>query len=80
MIAFNKGCETTTAATGSVIIAIAPVITALLGFALAGELPDSPTIAGGIIILTGMAIFNFGDRLYERYSQQKSERKLKCIE
>ncbi|MET0018058.1 EamA family transporter [Oscillibacter sp.] len=30
MIAFNKGCETVTAATSSVIIAIVPVITALL--------------------------------------------------
>lgn len=30
MIAFNKGCETVTAATGSIIIATVPVITALL--------------------------------------------------
>ena len=30
MIAFNKGCETVTSATGSVVLAIVPVITALL--------------------------------------------------
>ncbi|HEX2947124.1 MAG TPA: DMT family transporter [Clostridia bacterium] len=59
---------------------ITPFLTALLGFALAGELPDLPTIAGGIIILTGMAIFNFGDRLYEYYSQQKKREEIKCIE
>ena len=37
MIAFNKGCETVTAATGSVVIATVPVITALLARALFGE-------------------------------------------
>jgi len=47
---------------------ITPFLTALLGFVLAGELPDSPTVAGGVVILTGVLIFNFGDRLYERIS------------
>lgn len=37
MIAFNTGCETVTAATGSVVIATVPVLTALLARIVAGE-------------------------------------------
>ncbi len=37
MIAFNKGCETVTAATGSVVIAVVPVLTALLARVAFGE-------------------------------------------
>lgn len=45
---------------------VTPFLTALLGFLLAGERPDLPTVAGGAIILAGMFVFNFGDRLYEK--------------
>lgn len=37
MLAFNKGCETVSAATSSVIIATVPVITAVLARAVFGE-------------------------------------------
>lgn len=50
-----------------------PLLTALLGFTLAGEVPDLPTIACGIIILAGMLIFNFGGRLYELLSPKAAE-------
>ena len=37
MLAFNKGCETVTAATGSVVLATVPVLTALLARFIHGE-------------------------------------------
>ena len=42
---------------------VTPLLTALLGFLIAGELPDNSTIFGGIIIITGLLLFNFGERL-----------------
>lgn len=47
---------------------ITPFLTSLLGLVLVGELPDLPTVTGGVVILTGVFIFNFGDRLYEYIS------------
>ncbi len=40
---------------------LTPVLTSLLGFLLAGEKPDVPTIFGGMIVLCGMAVFYFGE-------------------
>jgi Permeases of the drug/metabolite transporter (DMT) superfamily len=45
---------------------LTPFLTTLLGFLLAGEKPDTPTIVGGAVILTGVLFFNFGGKLYER--------------
>lgn len=42
---------------------ITPFLTTLLGFVLTNEKPDSSTIAGSLVILTGVLIFNFGDRI-----------------
>jgi len=42
---------------------VSPLLTALLGFLIAGETPDNSTIFGGIIILSGLLLFNFGDKL-----------------
>jgi len=42
---------------------VTPLLTVLLGFLIAGETPDNSTIYGGMIILTGLLLFNFGDRL-----------------
>ncbi|MDK2980470.1 MAG: hypothetical protein PWQ55_817 [Chloroflexota bacterium] len=42
---------------------ITPFLTTLLGFVLANETPDGSTIAGSLVILVGVLIFNFGDRL-----------------
>lgn len=41
-----------------------PFLTSLLGFVLANETPDIPTIIGGAVILTGTLVFHFGGRLY----------------
>ena len=41
---------------------VTPFATTLLGFLMAGEIPDRPTILGGGIILLGMLVFNFGER------------------
>jgi len=45
---------------------VTPFLTTLLGFLLAGEVPDRPTIYGGIIIFTGILIFNFGGRVFNK--------------
>ena len=42
---------------------VTPFVTSLLGLWLAGETLSIPTIVGGAIIMTGVLIFNFGDRL-----------------
>ncbi len=39
---------------------VTPFLTSVLGFLLAGEVPDAATLIGGGIIMTGVLIFNFG--------------------
>jgi drug/metabolite transporter (DMT)-like permease len=51
---------------------ITPFLTTLLGFVFAGEKPDGSTIAGSLVILTGVLIFNFGDRLAGKVFGKKS--------
>ena len=46
-----------------------PFVTTLLGLLIAKEKPDFPTIVGGMVILAGLLMFNFGDRLH---SSEKS--------
>lgn len=41
---------------------VTPFLAGLLGFLLAGEKPDLATVAGGSVILTGMAFFYFGEK------------------
>jgi len=43
---------------------ITPLLTGILGFAIADEIPDTSTIVGGVIILLGIFIFNFGEKIY----------------
>ena len=43
---------------------ITPLLTSVLGFLLAGEVPDRGTLIGGGIIMTGVLIFNFGGMLF----------------
>jgi len=43
---------------------ITPFLTTLLGLIIAKERPDFSTIIGGIIILIGLLIFNFGGKFY----------------
>ena len=41
---------------------VTPFLTSVLGFLLAGEVPDQATLVGGGIILLGVFLFNFGGR------------------
>ena len=50
---------------------ITPFLTTVLGFIIAGEVPDRATLCGGGIILLGVLLFNFGGKLYRLSSQQK---------
>ncbi|HCU08777.1 MAG TPA: EamA family transporter [Clostridiales bacterium] len=42
---------------------LTPFLTTLLGFLMAGEVPDRATVLGGGIILLGVLVFNFGGKL-----------------
>ncbi len=44
---------------------ITPFLTTLLGFILAGETPDFSTVVGGTVIMAGVLIFNFGNKIAE---------------
>ena len=50
---------------------ITPFLTSVLGFIIAGEVPDRATLCGGGIILLGVLLFNFGENLYRLCSKQK---------
>lgn len=39
---------------------ITPLLTSVFGFLIAGEIPDTATLAGGGLILAGVLVFNFG--------------------
>ena len=43
---------------------LTPFLAGFLGFAIAGEVPDTPTIAGGAVILSGLFMFYFGQRVF----------------
>ena len=45
---------------------VTPFLTSILGFLLAGEVPDRATIIGGGIILIGVVIFNFGGNVFKQ--------------
>ena len=42
---------------------ITPFLTSIFGFVLANEVPDKATVLGGAIILLGVLIYNFGEKL-----------------
>lgn len=50
---------------------VTPFLTSILGFLIAGEIPDLATLCGGGIILIGILIFNFGGNLYGATNNQK---------
>lgn len=52
---------------------ITPFLTSILGFLIAGEIPDHATLLGGGIILLGVFTFNFGGKFLELSSNQKSK-------
>ena len=43
---------------------VTPFLTSILGFWLINEIPDRSTIIGGAVILFGILIFNFGNKIY----------------
>ena len=45
---------------------VTPFLTSILGFLMAGEVPDQATLAGGSIILLGVLLFNFGGVLFQQ--------------
>lgn len=51
---------------------ITPFLTSVLGFLIAGEIPDQSTLVGGTIILLGVFVFNFGGKIYESLFNKKS--------
>ena len=44
---------------------VTPFLTSILGFILAGEIPDRATFIGGGIILIGVLLYNFGGKIYD---------------
>ena len=45
---------------------VTPFLTSILGFLMAGEIPDQATLVGGSIILLGVLLFNFGGVLFRQ--------------
>ena len=52
---------------------VTPFAASILGFLLAGEVPDRATVLGGAIILFGVFVFNFGERIFA-YAKKKRVR------
>jgi len=50
---------------------LTPFLASIFGFILAGEIPDSVTLIGGGIIISGMVIFNFGEHFYRLLLRMK---------
>ncbi|MEL7656229.1 MAG: EamA family transporter [Bacillota bacterium] len=44
---------------------VTPFLASLMGFLIAGEKPDFPTIMGGFVILSGLLLFYYGDRIHK---------------
>ena len=66
--AFAKAQKTSTV---SNYMFITPFLTSLLGFFIAHEKPDLSTFLGGAIILTGLFVFNYGDKIFRKISRSK---------
>jgi drug/metabolite transporter (DMT)-like permease len=50
---------------------VTPFTATLLGFLLAGERPDPSTVAGGIVILSGMLVFYYGEKVRQTVRYKK---------
>ena len=48
---------------------ITPFVTTLLGLWIAGEPVELSTVAGGVLIIGGLLLFRFGDRLRQRLAR-----------
>ena len=49
---------------------LTPFLAAIVGFLVAGEIPNFATFFGGGIILIGVALFNFGGKLIQRKGEE----------
>jgi len=62
-VAWSKAFEKTRdTASVSNYMFLTPLVSSLLGFLIAGERPDTATLIGGAVILSGLALFNRGRR------------------
>jgi drug/metabolite transporter (DMT)-like permease len=52
---------------------VTPLLSSLLGFLIAGESPDSATLIGGAVILSGLALFNLGRRYHHGVPAAREE-------
>lgn len=50
---------------------VTPFVTSVLGFLIAGEVPDRATLLGGGMILLGAFVFNFGGSILKRAHHKK---------
>ncbi len=64
MLAFNKGCETVSSATSSVVIATVPVLTALLARLIHGESLKPTQWAAMVVEFAGVAILTLMDGVF----------------
>lgn len=51
---------------------VTPFLTSILGLLIADEVPGRATLLGGIIIILGVLVFNFGGKIYESIYNKKS--------
>lgn len=51
---------------------ITPFLTSVFGFIIVGEIPEPSTLVGGVIILLGVFIFNFGENFYRAIWSRKN--------
>ncbi|MBA4698720.1 MAG: DMT family transporter [Ruminococcus sp.] len=58
---------------------ITPFLTSVLGFVIADEVPEPSTLIGGGIILLGVFIFNFGEKLYGALHNKEQSEKQKQV-
>jgi drug/metabolite transporter (DMT)-like permease len=50
---------------------INPFLTSIIGFFMAGEIPEQSALIGGTIILLGIVVFNFGEKFYQNLPKTK---------
>lgn len=49
---------------------VTPFLTTLLGLCIAGEPVEAPTVIGGLMIIAGLLVFRFGDRVAGRRNKK----------
>lgn len=70
-IAFSKAKQTSGV---SNYMFVTPFLTSVLGFMLAGEIPEPSTLIGGAVILLGVFLFNFGEKIWGSLPASKCSR------